>query len=177
MIPVLETERLRLREWREADFEPYASIYADEAQCRYIGGVHARDDAWRRMALFAGHWLLRGYGQWVLEYKASGDFAGWCGLWNPEGFPEPEIAWTLTLPMRGRGLAQEAALRVRAHAYDTLGWDTVMSLVAIENTSSARLAERLGATYERVVPFRGLQCAVWRHPAARSLPANSNRTH
>ncbi len=177
MIPVLETERLRLREWREADLAPFAEIYADEAQCRFIGGVQSRDDAWRRMALFAGHWLLRGYGQWALEDKASGAFAGWAGPWNPEGHPEAEIGWTLTLPMRGKGLAQEAASRARSYVYETLGWETVTSLIAVENTPSARVAERLGATWERVIPYRGLDCAIWRHPSARSLSSTSTRMH
>lgn len=176
MIPVLETERLRLREWREADFEPFAAIYADEEQARYIGGVHPRDEAWRRMACFAGHWALRGYGHWALEEKAAGVFAGWCGLWNPEGFPEPEIAWTLTIAFRGRGLAREAALRVREFAYGTLGWNTAISLVAIGNEPSARVARRLGAVVERYIQFRGSECAIYRHPDARSLPTNSNRT-
>jgi RimJ/RimL family protein N-acetyltransferase len=177
VIPVLETERLRLREWRETDFEPFAAIYADEAQCRFIGGPQSRAEAWRKMALFAGHWPLRGYGQWALEDKATGAFAGWAGPWNPEGHPEAEIGWTLTLPMRGKGLAQEAARRARAHVYETLGWDTVTSLIAVDNAPSARVAERLGAALERVVPYRGLDCAIWRHPSPRSLSSTSTRTH
>jgi RimJ/RimL family protein N-acetyltransferase len=177
MIPVLETERLRLREWRESDFEPYAAIYADEGQARFIGGVHSRDDAWRRMASFAGHWALRGYGLWALEEKATGGFAGWSGLWNPEGFPAPEIAWTLIPALRGRGLAQEAGLRVRDFAYQTLGWSSAISLIVIGNAPSVRVAEKLGAVYEQTVQFRGSECAIYRHPDAQSLPANSNRLH
>ena len=83
MIPTLETERLILREWREDDFEPFAAIYADEAQARYIGGVETRDNAWRRMAAIIGHWRLRGYGLWVVAPKETGGFVGWAGCWNP----------------------------------------------------------------------------------------------
>jgi RimJ/RimL family protein N-acetyltransferase len=166
-----------MREWRDVDFEPYAAIYADEGQARFIGGVHSRDDAWRRMALFVGHWALRGYGLWALEEKSTGVFAGWSGLWNPEGFPAPEVAWTLTLSMRGRGLAQEAALKARDFAYKTLRWESAISLITLGNSASVRVAEKLGATFERTVQFRGSECAIYRHPAARTLPANSNRLH
>jgi len=169
VIPVLESERLILRGWREADFEPFAAIYASQDEARYIGGVHTRDDGWRRMASYIGHWVLRGYGHWVLEDKASGAFAGWSGLWSPEGFPGREVSWTLTPEMRGRGLAQEAARRVRAFAYETLGWDSVISLINVDNEPSIRVAERLGATFESVVLFRGSDCAIYRHPSARSL--------
>jgi len=177
VIPVLETERLRLREWRAGDFEPFAAIYASEADARFIGGVHGRDDAWRRMASFIGHWTLRGYGKWVLEDKSGGAFVGWSGLWNPEGFPEPEIGWVLMPSMRGRGYAREAALRVRAYAYETLGWSTVISLIAIGNAPSAKVAEKLGCVRERTVPFRGSECAIWRHPAARQRHETSNALH
>jgi RimJ/RimL family protein N-acetyltransferase len=65
MIPLLETERLRFRAWNAADFEPFAAIYADEADARYIGGACERDEACRRLAGVIGHWTLRGYGLWA----------------------------------------------------------------------------------------------------------------
>ena len=168
MIPVLETERLRLRGWREDDFEPFAEVYADPKDARFIGGVHSRDDAWRRMACYLGHWLLRGYGHWVLEDKSTAAFAGWAGLWSPEGFPGREVAWTIMPAMRGRGLAQEAGRRIRAFAYETLGWDSAISLIHFDNAASIRVAEKLGATFERALPFRGEDCAIYRHPPARN---------
>jgi len=164
MIPVLETERLRLREWRAADFEPFAAIYGDEAQARYIGGACGRNDAWRRMAAFAGHWTLRGYGLWALEAREGGAFQGWSGLWNPEGWIEPEIGWALAPGAQGQGLAGEAAARARAYAYDILGWTTAISLIAMPNQRSIALAERLGARLERTLMFRDVETGIFRHP-------------
>ena len=175
MIPVLETERLRLRGWQEGDFEPFAALYADPDEARYIGGVHSRDEAWRRMACYLGHWALRGYGHWVLEDKVSAAFVGWAGLWSPEGFPGREIAWTIVPAVRGRGLAQEAGRRARAFAYETLGWTSAISLVHVDNAPSIRVAERLGTTFERIVPFRGSDCAIYRHPPTGSLSSTSNQ--
>jgi RimJ/RimL family protein N-acetyltransferase len=167
MIPTLETERLKLRAWGEADFEAYAEIYADDVHARYIGGACSRNDAWRRMAAFVGHWVLRGYGLWALEGRTDGAFKGWAGLWNPEGWPEPEVGWGLVASARGQGIATEAASRARLYAYETLGWTTAISLIVMANLPSIRVAERLGARLERTLNFRDFETGVFRHPDAR----------
>ena len=100
--------------WREEDLDPFADFCASEATARFIGGPCSREDAWRRIAIQIGHWALRGYGSWVLEEKASGDWVGYSGLWRPDGWPEPEIMWGLAADAQGRGYATEAAQRARA---------------------------------------------------------------
>lgn len=170
-IPTLETERLVLRAWREADFEPFAAFYADEESARHVGGVSDRIASWRRLAGYAGHWQLRGYGFWALEEKATGAFAGYCGLWYPEGWPEPEVGWGLMPAFRGRGLASEAAIRSRAHAYDDLGWTTLISSIDPDNHASARVAERLGAVRDGYFLLRGERLDIWRHPSPAALRA------
>jgi RimJ/RimL family protein N-acetyltransferase len=168
-VPVLETERLRLREWREADLPAYAEFWADEATARFVGGACARDDAWRRMAMLIGHWVLRGYGMWAVEEKSSGRLAGYCGPWNPEGWAEREIGWGLVKTFHGRGYATEAARRARDFAYRELGWPTAVSYIAPENIPSQRVAERLGAMLERTGELRGHPVGIYRHPAPGTL--------
>lgn len=169
MIPVLQTDRLIMREWRNEDFGAFLDFCTDPETANYVGGVCSREDAWRRMAAIIGHWVLRGYGFWALQCRADGGFAGYCGLWNPEGWPEPEIGWGLAKAYQGKGLATEAALKTREHAYETLGWSTVVSCVAVENAASRRLAERLGAVEERVFENRGWTSVLYRHPAPSEL--------
>ena len=129
MVPTLETERLRLRGWREEDHSPFADFCANEATARFMGGPCSREDAWRRIAIQIGHWALRGYGSWVLEEKASGDWVGYSGLWRPDGWPEPEVMWGLAADAQGRGYATEAAQRARVFAYGELGWTTAISCI------------------------------------------------
>lgn len=166
MIPVIETERLRLRAIQESDFEAYAGFYASEG-ARYYGGSCDRNDAWRRMASFIGHWSLRGYGVWALEEKASGAFIGQAGLWFPEGWPDREITWMLLEGHQGRGLATEAALRVRAHAFEMLGWKRVVSCIQPANAPSIRLAKRLGAVYESSQSIPGRDFDLYRHEGSQ----------
>jgi RimJ/RimL family protein N-acetyltransferase len=164
MHPVLETARLRLRPWREEDFDPFAAFCADEESRRYLGGVSGRPDAWRSMAVIVGHWTLRGYGIWVIEDKATGAFAGYSGLWNPEGWPGPEVTWSVCAAFRRRGYAVEAAQRARDFAYDELKWSTAVSVIHPDNTASQRVAARLGAAIEKHSELRGSPVDVYRHP-------------
>ncbi len=150
-IPIIETERLVLREFRnDTDFESYANFYASDLT-RYYGGPLERSAAWRAAAAMMGHWIIRGYGAWAVEEKATGDFCGIVGLWFPETWPEREITWAIVGHKQGMGIAAEAAIRSRAYAYDTLGWDNVFSCIASENTASIRLAEKLDATLDREI--------------------------
>ena len=161
-IPVLETERLILREFRGDDFEPMAEFYADPISSFY-GGPCGSEDTWRNFAMYPGHWSLRRYGPWALEEKSTGAFVGLSGLWFPEGWPEPEITWAL-LPRHHRtGYATEAAHRTLVAAYQDFEWPTAVSVIALPNTASARVAERLGATLDGTVENRYGTAAVYRH--------------
>lgn len=163
-IPIIESERLVLREFREStDFEPYAEFYGSDLT-QYYGGPLDRSSAWRAAASMMGHWVIRGYGAWAVEEKTTGDFCGIVGLWYPEGWPEQEITWAIVESKQGMGIAFEAARRSKAYAYETLGWKTVFSCISAENLASIRLAEKLGATLDRVVESdtRG-KVLVYRH--------------
>jgi RimJ/RimL family protein N-acetyltransferase len=168
-IPVLETERLRLRAWREDDHAPFAEFCGSEATARFVGGVCNAEDAWRRIAGQLGHWVLRGYGPWAIEDKADRRWLGYSGLWYPHGWPEPEVTWSLAANAQGRGYATEAARRVRECAYRDLGWSTVISCIVPENIASQRVAGRLGAALERSTELRGSPVGIYRHPAPSKL--------
>jgi RimJ/RimL family protein N-acetyltransferase len=164
MIPELFTERLLLRGFRPDDFPPLSQFWGEAETARFVGGICNEEDAWRRLAAMVGHWSLRGYGMWALEDRTSGAFLGYCGLWNPHGWPEPEIGWGLLKTHQGKGYVTEAALRARDYAYNELGWTTMISFIALENRPSIRVAERMGASFEREAVNRGWTGGIYRHP-------------
>jgi RimJ/RimL family protein N-acetyltransferase len=74
-IPTIETERLVLRGWKEADAAGYAELYGDEDNAKFIGGVMAPWDAWRMVAQRIGQWHLRGFAMFAVEDKESGQLS------------------------------------------------------------------------------------------------------
>lgn len=167
-IPTLESRRLILRPFQPADFEPMAAFFSDPVST-YYGGTCGRDDAWRRFAVYPGHWLLRGYGPWALEEKASGTYVGLAGLWYPEGWVEPEITWALVPGQHGKGFATEGARRALRAAYDDFGWTTAVSVVSVNNLASQAVAQRLGATLERPIDYRHGPAYLYRHAGPAAL--------
>jgi RimJ/RimL family protein N-acetyltransferase len=169
----LETERLRLRAFREADFEAYAAICADPEVMRYLGEgkVLTRGEAWRQMAMILGHWELRRYGLWAVEERASGALLGRIGFFNPEGWPGFELGWVLRRESWGKGFATEGARRALAYAFTEMGREHVISLIYPANTGSIRVAERLGETLERRVELYGHDVCVYGIRRAAWRPA------
>jgi RimJ/RimL family protein N-acetyltransferase len=167
----LDTPRLRLRQFAAADFDDYAALCADPEVMRYLGdrGPLSREDAWRQLAMFVGHWTLRGYGMWAVEELAGGAFVGRVGLHYPEGWPEPEIGWALNSRYWGRGYAFEAATAALGVAFGTLGWSRAVSLIAPLNVRSIRLAERLGARFEQKLVLKGHEVSLYAVDAERTI--------
>jgi RimJ/RimL family protein N-acetyltransferase len=143
-VPTLETARLSLREWRASDFEAYAALAGDPEVMRYLAGTLDRADSWRQMAMFAGHWTLRGYGTWVIERREDGVLLGRAGLHQPEGWPGLEVGWMLARHAWGQGYATEAARAAMEWAWSVLEAPRLISLIDPANAASIHVAERLG---------------------------------
>jgi RimJ/RimL family protein N-acetyltransferase len=152
-----------LRGPRDGDLDGWARIHADLEVVRWIGRDRplARADSWRELAYLVGHWGLRGFGQWLLEERATGELVGRAGLYFPEGWPGLEVGWTLARPRWGRGLATEAGRASIDWAFSELGADRVISLIDPTNHRSRRVAERLGATREGRTTVRGHEVDVY----------------
>lgn len=166
MIPRLETERLLMREWRASDIDAFAGIYADAEVMRFLGGEPlTRNDAWRSMAGAAGHWMLRGYGLWVVERKCDAAVIGRVGLINPEGWPALEVGWTLGRPYWGQGYATESARAALNYAFVTQPVDKMISLIAPGNEASQAVASRLGECcgpdFELIVGGKSYPTQIW----------------
>lgn len=169
-IPVIDTPRLRLRGPRLEDLDVFAAFMATD-RARFVGGPLSRALAWRGFCHVTGHWVYRGYSNFIIADRTTDAALGMCGPWYPEGWPEPEIGWALwDASAEGKGIAFEAATAARRFAYDTLGWTTAISLIADDNDRSAALATRMGAVLEgRFVHETFGESRIFRHPGPEAL--------
>jgi RimJ/RimL family protein N-acetyltransferase len=161
-IPILETERLRLRPFRKSDLDDYAALNADLEVQRYMGGVGWDcGRSWRHLAFLMGHWHLSGAGTWAVEDKATGELAGKIGFSCPDGWPGFELAWMLARRYWGRGYATEGGRAALDFAFEELGQEHVISLIRPINSASIRVAERLGERLEGTARVADVEYLVY----------------
>lgn len=160
-MPELETERLRLRLPEERDLDALARMHADEPTMRYMGGTLDRAQTWRSIAMFLGHWQIRGYGLFAVEDRADGTLLGRVGFIRPEGWPGFEIGWLIGVEYQGRGYATEAATAALDWCFEQLEENHVISLIHPDNAASIRVAEKLGERPEGETRVRDIHVVVY----------------
>ena len=161
----IETKRLLLRMPEGRDFDDYAELMADAEAAQYIGGVLPRAAAWRKFLQMPGAWLMQGYAMFTVVDKATGEWLGHTGPWQPEGWPGTEVGWAIKRGAWGKGYAREAAIATIDWAFENLGWTEVIHSINCDNLASRKLAERLGSRILRKVnlppPYEDVVCDVW----------------
>ena len=148
----IETDRLLLRDWREADIAPFIQHTNTPAVMRWLGGVWTREAAEDALRNRLMRWQAeRGFTFWAVERKADGALLGFCGLKIADTAGSPieglhEVGWRLREDAWGQGYAKEAAIASLDFAFDRLGSDRVVAITFIQNEASWGLMERLGMT-------------------------------
>jgi RimJ/RimL family protein N-acetyltransferase len=146
--PAIVTERLLLREWRDADVDEFAAINADPVVMEYFPEPYTEERTRRFVELIRKRWRELGYSLWAVERKDTGRFIGYVGLW-PATFPAPftpavEVGWRLAVDQWGLGYATEGARVALNYGFDTLGLDEIVSFTSALNVRSIRVMERIG---------------------------------
>lgn len=150
-VPVLESERLRLRGHRIEDFDDCLAMWSDPEVTRFIGGKPlSGEEVWARLLRYAGHWAVLGFGYWLVEDKASGLFVGEVGFADfkrqiaPSFEGIPEIGWALIPWAHGKGFATEALRAAVAWGDGHFGAITTGCLINPDNVASIRVAQKGG---------------------------------
>jgi RimJ/RimL family protein N-acetyltransferase len=144
----LWTARLVLRQWREADLDPFAALNADPEVMRYFPAPLTREQS-DALASHAQATIAReGWGLWAVETIEDAAFIGLVGLNRPRFeahfTPAVEVGWRLARSCWGKGYATEAARAAVAFGFDQLRLDEIVSFTAAVNERSWRVMERLG---------------------------------
>jgi len=175
---MIETERLILRRWREADVEPYVAMMADPQVADTLGGVLDRAQVGRSIARNEAAFEQQGIGRFAVERRGDGRFLGHCGLMPiHESLPPApgfEIGWALAKDAWGAGYASEAARAAIADAFARAELAEVIAYTTVGNLRSQAVMARVGLAR---TPARDFDHPLFEagHPLCRHLMFVANR--
>ncbi|HEX8141304.1 MAG TPA: GNAT family N-acetyltransferase [Pyrinomonadaceae bacterium] len=151
---VLETDRLILRRLTVEDSGFILELLNDPSWLRFIGdrGVRTLDDA-RDYILkrFVAMYEQLGFGLYLTELKGEGIPIGICGLIKRDSLEDVDIGFAFLPKFREKGYAYESAAAVMAYGRGSLGLNRIVAITTPDNYGSARLLEKLGFNFERMV--------------------------
>jgi RimJ/RimL family protein N-acetyltransferase len=161
---ILETACLRLREMVPEDLDFMAEMLGDPDVMQHYPHTLDRDGA----QAWLDHQLQRyerdGHAFWLVEGRDDGQPKGQVGLLKQtlEDGDHPEVAYMIHRPFQQQGLATEAAMAVRDHAFRELDHPYVVSFIRPENIPSQKVAWKLGMEPERMIQRSGWDHLVFR---------------
>lgn len=155
---VLETSRLRLREFVPDDADALARIISDPETMRFYPARFDRAAVEEWIARNIRRYSETGHGLWAMVLKSSEELIGDCGLTvqSVDMIDEIEIGYHVRRDLWGQGLATEAARACRDHGFEHLPVSRLISLIRPENLPSRRVAEKNGMTIWKEVMRAGL---------------------
>lgn len=154
------TQRLQLRQWRDADLAAFAALNADPQVMAHFPHTLSRQASNALAGRIRAEIAHRGWGFWAVEIKGCAPFIGFVGLHVPATAlpfaPCVEIGWRLVADCWGQGYATEAARAALAIAFERLGLDEIVSFTARRNQRSQRVMQRIGMDYADTFQHPGL---------------------
>ncbi|MFE4857882.1 GNAT family N-acetyltransferase [Streptomyces sp. NPDC056670] len=151
----LETERLVLRPFTEADVDDLVALDNDPEVMRFINGgrpasrADIAERALPRLLRDYSCWGNRGF--WAVEEKATGVFLGWFEFRpvDEHSSATVELGYRLNKAAWGRGYATEGARALIREGFTRLGVERVTANTMTVNTRSRRVMEKSGLTFLR----------------------------
>jgi RimJ/RimL family protein N-acetyltransferase len=152
---VIETERLILRPWEQADLPILASFSTDPVLMHHFGRAELLDDSVERLERMQRFDREMGVSFRAVVRKSDGLVIGNCGL-KPLTIPWPEptdieIGWLFRQDCWGQGYAVEAATPMLARGLELA--PRVIAITAASNVASQRVMQKLGMAHEMSLDF------------------------
>jgi RimJ/RimL family protein N-acetyltransferase len=146
----LETERLILRRFTEADIDDLVDLDSDPAVMRFISGGRPTPRAQIEneiLPAYLGYYTrFAGYGFWAAIERSSGRFLGWFHLRPPHGGApgEVELGYRLRATAWGKGYATEGARALIRKGFIDHHVRRVVASTLVVHTASRRVMEKSG---------------------------------
>lgn len=157
MNPILETDRLLLRELNLGDVPFILSLLNSPGWLKYIGDRGVKNEEQAKDYLLKGplkSYKENGFGLYLVEERISNLPIGLCGLLKRETLENPDLGFAFLSDYMGKGFALEAANAVLEYTKSELKMPTILAIVLPNNQPSIKLLEKLGFQYQKTIQVK-----------------------
>jgi ribosomal-protein-alanine N-acetyltransferase len=149
---LLETERLRLRDWTLEDAEHAFAVYGDPEVARYLGTTGQPVPSLEKMRESLTRIMDRSNGKpmgfWALELKEGGELVGGALLQPLPDESDVEVGYHLGKAHWGKGYATEIASRLVRYGFEEVGLKRIVGVTYPQNKASMRVLEKSGLSHQ-----------------------------
>lgn len=159
----IDTERLRMRSWRDEDIAPFQQICSDREVMATLGPPLDMEETAALVGRIRMIEAEHGHTFWALERRSDARLIGWCGVIRGNAGPvagKAELGWRLARDAWGAGYASEAARGAADWAAAHLVDDDLWAITWEGNMRSRAVMERLGMTHRAALDFDHPKLAV-----------------
>ena len=146
----LQTDRLTLTPFAQADLPELHALFTDPDVRRYLMDDMVVEETWTADVVEKSIVMFRdlGYGLWAARETDQRPIIGFCGYWRFEHLKHPlQLMYGVLPAWWGRGLATEAARTMLDYGFNTVDFTEIVAATDPPNLASVRVMERLGMTH------------------------------
>jgi ribosomal-protein-alanine N-acetyltransferase len=161
--PMIETERLLIREILPTDIEGMFEMDSDPEVHRYLGNqfLSSREESAAMITSIRQQYIDNGIGRWTMIEKSSGQFIGWTGL---KYMTEPvnghihyhDLGYRLLKRYWGKGYATESAIASVAYGFNQLGLNSIYAFADLGNLASIHILQKAGLRCMETFDYKGI---------------------
>ena len=164
MTTLIETERLILREYVDADAEAFLRLNSDPEVLRYTGDASLLS-VQHALEVLCTHpiedYRNYGFGRWACIRKDSDQQIGYIGLKYLPELDEVELGFRLERAHWGLVLATEGSLACIRYGFEKLGLNSIIGLAIPENLASVGVLKKCGLKLAGLMPYRSSDVAKY----------------
>jgi RimJ/RimL family protein N-acetyltransferase len=150
----LSTNRLNIRELTTDDAPFILRLLNEASFIHFIGDKGVRDIEGARQYILNGpmaSYQQNGFGLYLVNRQTDGVALGMCGLLKRDSLSHVDIGFAFLPEFWNKGYAFESASAVMNYGKDVLKLTRIVAITNKDNDSSARLLEKLGLRFDRLI--------------------------
>ncbi len=162
-LPVIETERLRLRMFEARDLDSAWRLFNDLEVQKYLAPENRRTRERLKITLHNAveYWKQRGFGLWCVGEKSRDTMRGYCGFQHLDETPAIETVFAFHKSAWGKGFATEAANASLRFGFEELKLEKLYAATHPENAASRCVLERVGMVFENRATHYGIDTVTY----------------